>query len=86
MTTQIEVMNNKDFYCPVCKSAPLVTDYCPNCSRLGRSSGLVEEEIESLRNEIFKLRDALEQLIGYHLMIGNSETSSIVARAKAALK
>lgn len=25
---------NEAFMCPVCKSAPLITDYCPNCSRI----------------------------------------------------
>lgn len=51
-----------DFYCPVCKSAPLITDYCPNCSRLGNSSGLVGEEISAhssgvLHDKIVYLED-----------------------------
>lgn len=25
---------NKDFLCPVCNAAPLITDYCPGCSRI----------------------------------------------------
>lgn len=25
---------SEDFMCPVCKSAPLITDYCPSCSRI----------------------------------------------------
>lgn len=75
-----------DFYCPTCKSCPLITDYCPNCSRLEGSSGVQFDEIESLKAQVFKLRDALEQLIDYHLMIGNSGNTSMIIRAREALK
>ena len=51
-----------DNYCPVCKSAPLITDYCPNCSRLGNSSGIMEDEIEGLRSALSNAGLIIESL------------------------
>lgn len=57
---------------------------CEDCVEV--SSGVQFDEIESLKAQVFKLRDALEQLIEYHLMIGNSGNTSMIIRAREALK
>jgi len=51
---------NKDFLCPVCKCAPLITDYCPSCSRIEGAAPLpdeVREIVERLR--AYPTRDGL---------------------------
>ena len=44
-----------DNYCPTCKSCPLITDYCPNCSRI-ESSPLLAQYHSALEAEIQRLR------------------------------
>lgn len=58
-----------DFMCPVCKSAPLITDYCPNCSRIEAlskpdydlSPTPLQLECERLRAENAELRRDAER-------------------------
>ena len=55
---------NTDNYCPICKSCPLITDYCPNCSRIEGHSGIMNDEIESLRQKLAAETEAKFKAIG----------------------
>ena len=61
-----------DFYCPTCRAAPLITDYCPACSRIPTPGvdawvkGLPEYDADrekvSLRLKVRHLLDVLESI------------------------
>lgn len=45
---------NKDFLCPVCKCAPLITDYCPSCSRIEGAAPLLDFGTVTLGNTTYR--------------------------------
>lgn len=51
-----------DFYCPTCKSCPLITDYCPNCSRLEGSSGLTFDKVVYLEDQVRVWKENYDEL------------------------
>lgn len=54
---------NKDFVCPVCRCAPLITDYCPSCSRIEGAAPL-PEEVREIISDMLAVIETINQ--GHH--------------------